>query len=62
MAKPGSVAAAHARVAQVSGGVTASSPSYRLITTTGQSPGGNGNSSSSSYVSRSGLVGATQGQ
>jgi hypothetical protein len=44
----------------VSGGNVMTSSSYRLILTTGQSPGGNGVLKSSSYTLRGGVVGATQ--
>jgi hypothetical protein len=44
----------------LSGGVTASSPSYKIIMSTGQSPGGNINSSSTSYKLKSGLPALSQ--
>lgn len=48
--------------ATVAGAVKASSTSYRIVTTTGQSPGGNGSMSSPSYRLKGGVVGATQGK
>jgi len=48
-------------MAAVAGGVKASSPSYQMITTTGQSPGGNGTLSSPTYSMTGGVVAATQG-
>ena len=47
-------------MAFVSGGTVMTSANYRLILTTGESPGGNGVSTSSSYRMNGGLVGATQ--
>lgn len=44
----------------VSGGTTASSPHYKIIMTTGQTPGGNVDSKSSSYKLKSGLPALTQ--
>lgn len=52
---------AHQGEATVSGAIRATSPSYVLVTTTGQAPGGNGTMSSPSYRLTGGLVGATQG-
>jgi hypothetical protein len=52
---------AHKGEATVSGGVRATSPSYVLVTTTGEAPGGNGTMSSPSYRLTGGLVSATQG-
>jgi hypothetical protein len=46
--------------AVVSGGVTAQSPNYKIIMSTGQSPGGNNSSSSTKYQLKGGLPGATQ--
>jgi hypothetical protein len=57
----GGAIAALGGLAMVSGGVKASSPNYQLITTTGQSPGGNGTMSSPRYRLTGGVVGATQG-
>jgi hypothetical protein len=54
--------AGHAGLATVPGGVKASSPSYQLVMTTGQSPGGNRVMSSPSYRMTGGVVGATQGK
>lgn len=48
-------------MALVSGGVQASSANYQIITTTAQSPGGNGTSTSNSYTMTGGVVAATQG-
>ncbi len=53
---------AHAGLALVPGGVSASSPSYQMVTTTGQSPGGNRTMSSTTYRMTGGVVGATQGR
>jgi hypothetical protein len=44
----------------VSGGTVMKSAGYKLVLTTGQSPGGNGVMSSTNYKLRSGVVGATQ--
>jgi hypothetical protein len=44
----------------VSGGTVMTSPSYRLILTTGEGPGGNGVMTSANYRMNGGLVGATQ--
>jgi hypothetical protein len=44
----------------VSGGVTAQSPHYKIIMTTGQPPGGNVDSQSSSYKLKSGLPALTR--
>ena len=44
----------------VSGGVTAQSAHYKIIMSTGQPPGGNVNSQSSSYKLKSGLPALTQ--
>lgn len=52
----------HTAAAQVAGGVSASSEHYKIVTTTGQAPGGNGKTSSSSFTSKGGVVGATQNQ
>lgn len=53
---------AHAGLALVPGGVSATSPSYQMVTTTGQSPGGNRTMSSPTYRMNGGVVGATQGR
>jgi hypothetical protein len=47
--------------APVAGGVSATSTRYRMVMTTGQSPGGNGSMSSPHYQINGGVVGATQG-
>jgi hypothetical protein len=57
----GRVLLPHAGMATVPGGVKAQSASYKMITTTGQSPGGNGSLSSPGYRMNGGVVGATQG-
>ena len=57
----GSLRRGQSGVASVAGGVKASSPSYVMITTTGQSPGGNGSLSSPRYSMTGGIVAATQG-
>jgi hypothetical protein len=44
----------------LSGGVTAQSPHYKIIMSTGQPPGGNVNSSSSSYQLKSGVPALTR--
>lgn len=44
----------------LSGGVMAQSPHYKIIMSTGQPPGGNVNSQSSSYKLKSGLPALTQ--
>jgi hypothetical protein len=44
----------------VSGGTVMTSTNYRLITTTGQGPGGNGVMTSTNYRINGGLVGATK--
>jgi hypothetical protein len=44
----------------VSGGTVMKSTSYKLVLTTGQSPGGNGVMASTNFKLRSGVVGATQ--
>jgi hypothetical protein len=46
--------------AVVSGGVTAQSPNYKIIMSTGQAPGGNNSASSTKYQLKGGLPGATQ--
>jgi hypothetical protein len=51
----------HRGTATVSGSVQATSSRFRVIMTTGQSPGGNNTASSSQHKVRGGLVGATQG-
>jgi len=58
----GATLRAHAGSAVMSGAVQASSPRYRVIMSTGQSPGGNGTASSANNKLRGGLVGATQGK
>jgi len=50
----------HPGQALVSGGTVMTSSSYRLVLTTGQSPGGNGIFTSNSYRLQGGVVGATQ--
>ncbi len=45
--------------AVVTGGVSATSANYKMVTTTGQSPGGNAKMSSPSYQIRAGVAGAT---
>jgi len=54
--------AAHRGSAILSGAVQARSGRYRVIMSTGQSPGSNGTAASSRYKMRGGLVGATQGR
>lgn len=44
----------------VSGGVTAQSPNYKIIMSTGQAPGGNNSAASTKYQLKGGLPGATQ--
>ncbi len=50
----------HAATSVLSGGVTASSEHYKVIMSTGQSPGGNGTAASATSKKRGGLPGATQ--
>jgi hypothetical protein len=50
----------HQAQASVSGGNVMQSPGYRLISTTGEGPGGNANASSTNHRMKCGLVGATQ--
>jgi len=52
--------AAHGGSAILSGAVQARSGRYRVIMSTGQSPGSNLTATSSKYKLRSGLIGATQ--
>ncbi len=54
------VGGGHAGAAHVVGGVSAKSENYKIVTTTGQAPGGNGKASSASFTSKGGVVGATQ--
>jgi hypothetical protein len=48
--------------ASVAGGVSANSPNFKMVTTTGQAPGGNGTMSSPRFQIQGGVVGATQGK
>lgn len=50
----------HPAQATVPGGTVMQSSGYRLILTTGESPGGSGTTESSSYKAQGGVVGATQ--
>ena len=52
--------AAHGGRAVLSGAVQARSGRYRVIMSTGQSPGSNLTATSNKYKLRSGLIGATQ--
>jgi hypothetical protein len=56
----GSVSTAHTGSAVLSGGVTASSEHYKIITSTGQAPGGNANAASANVKNAAGVAGATQ--
>jgi hypothetical protein len=47
-------------LAAVSGGAVMTSANYKLISTTGQAPGGNSVMGSAGYKLRGGVVGATQ--
>jgi hypothetical protein len=47
-------------MAVLSGGTVMKSAGYKLILSTGESPGGNATMSSSNFKLRSGVVGATQ--
>jgi len=50
----------HPAQAIVAGGNVMQSPNYRLVLTTGQSPGGSGVATSPGYRLQGGVVGATQ--
>ncbi|MCA9596696.1 MAG: hypothetical protein KC776_25440 [Myxococcales bacterium] len=52
--------AGHSGMAMLSGGTVMSSTNYKLVLSTGQSPGGNGVMTSTSYRLQGGIVGATQ--
>jgi hypothetical protein len=54
--------AGHRGTAVMSGAVQAQSTRYRVIMSTGQSPGGNTTAASGQHKLRGGLVGATQGR
>jgi hypothetical protein len=54
--------AAHRGTSVMAGGVSAQSEHYKVIMSTGQSPGGNGTASSATVKKQGGLVGATQGK
>jgi hypothetical protein len=54
--------AAHKGSSVMTGGVTAQSAHYKVIMSTGQSPGGNGSAASATVKKQGGLVGATQGK
>src|SRR6476659_9253426 len=52
---PAVTAAPHAGTAVLSGGVTAKSGNYKIIMSTGQSPGGNGKAASGTVQKNGGL-------
>jgi hypothetical protein len=58
----GTLTRGHAGGATVAGGVSARSSRYRVVMSTGDSPGGGGPAASPTYKVRTGVVGATQGQ
>jgi hypothetical protein len=62
MAGTGGGLAGHKGSSVMSGAVSAKSEHYKVIMSTGQAPGGNGNASSTNFKKAGGLVGATQGK